>query len=123
MYPGSVQRNIWLTVAKKRSIRPRPRGYPGVEKISRILMSQDKPQQALRYLSESVAQDPLNAEAHYRYARALKAVHRSDEAQHETEVFETVRSAQAKVKDLYRQMNKRVEVRDDQLPAAEASER
>jgi tetratricopeptide (TPR) repeat protein len=38
--------------------------------ISRILMTQDKPQQALRYLSEAVEQDPLNAEAHYRYARA-----------------------------------------------------
>jgi len=90
--------------------------------ISRILMTQDKPQQALRYLSEAVEQDPLNAEAHYRYARALKAVHRNEEAQRETEVFETVRRAQARVKDLYRQMNKRAEVRDDQLPASEESE-
>jgi tetratricopeptide (TPR) repeat protein len=89
--------------------------------ISRILMKQDKPQLALRYLSEAVEQDPLNAEAHYHYARALKALHRNDEAQRETEVFETVRRAQENVKNLYRQMNKRVEVRDDQLPAAEGT--
>ena len=37
--PACVHRNIWLTVAKKRSTRPRPRGCPGVEKIRRILMS------------------------------------------------------------------------------------
>jgi len=90
--------------------------------ISRILMKQDKPQLALRYLSEAVEQDPLNAEAHYHYARALKALHRNDEAQRETEVFETVRRAQENVKNLYRQMNKRVEVRGDQLPAAEGTE-
>jgi predicted Zn-dependent protease len=90
--------------------------------ISRILMTQNKPQQALRYLNEAVEQDPLNAEAHYHYARALKAVHRNDEAQREMQVFETVRRAQAMVRDLYKQMNKRVEVRDDRLPASEASE-
>jgi tetratricopeptide (TPR) repeat protein len=121
---GALQGQSDLALAHyERAYAMNPKEVEAQMGISRILMSQDKPQQALRYLSESVAQDPLNAEAHYRYARALKAVHRSDEAQHETEVFETVRSAQAKVKDLYRQMNKRVEVRDDQLPAAEASER
>ena len=32
-------RQSWLTVSKKRSIRPRPRGSPTVEKTSRILRS------------------------------------------------------------------------------------
>jgi tetratricopeptide (TPR) repeat protein len=90
--------------------------------ISRILLSQEKPQLALRYLKEAVDQDPLNAEAHYHYARALKALHRDEEAKSEMDLFETVRRAQATVRDLYRQMNKRPELRDDQLPAAEASE-
>jgi tetratricopeptide (TPR) repeat protein len=91
--------------------------------ISRILMTQDKPQGALRYLSEAVEQDPLNSEAHYRYSRALRAVHRDEEARRETEVYETVRRAQARVRDLYAQMNKRVETSEDQLPAGVASER
>ena len=90
--------------------------------ISRILLTKDKPQQALRYLSEAVEQDPLNAEAHYHYARALKALHRDEEASREMGMFETVRRAQAKVIDLYRQMNKRPELRADELPAAEAIE-
>jgi tetratricopeptide (TPR) repeat protein len=89
--------------------------------ISRNLIAQGKPQQALRYLSEAVEQDPLNAEARYHYALALKAVHRNEEAQREMQVFETVRRAHAKVRDLYRQMNKRVEVRAEQLPASETN--
>ena len=90
--------------------------------ISRILLEQGKPQQALRYLSEAVGQDPLNAEAHYHYARALKALHRDEEAQQETKLFETVRGAQHQVMELYRQMNKRVEASADQLPALEGDQ-
>jgi tetratricopeptide (TPR) repeat protein len=90
--------------------------------ISRILLEQGKPQQALRYLSEAVAQDPLNAEAHYHYARALKSLNRTQEAQQEMKLFETVRRAQNQVRDLYRQMNKRVEVKGEDLPAQEGSQ-
>ena len=32
-----MQRKSWLTVSKKRSIRPRPRGWPAVEKTRRIV--------------------------------------------------------------------------------------
>jgi tetratricopeptide (TPR) repeat protein len=90
--------------------------------ISRILLEQGKPQQALRYLSDAVGEDPLNAEAHYHYARALKALHRDEEAQKETALFETVRSAQQQVRELYRQMNKRVQANADQLPASEGTQ-
>jgi tetratricopeptide (TPR) repeat protein len=90
--------------------------------IGRLFMTQDKPLQAVRYLSEAVEQDPLNAEAHYHYARALKALHRGDEAQREMKLFETVRHAQESVKQVYRQMNKRVELRASQLPPVEGIE-
>ena len=90
--------------------------------ISRILLEQGKPQQALRYLSQAVAQDPLNPEAHYHYARALKILHRDEEAQAEMKIFETVRHAQEQVKELYRQMNKRVKANADELPASEGSQ-
>jgi tetratricopeptide (TPR) repeat protein len=82
--------------------------------IGRILLDQDKPQDALRYLSQAVEQDPLNAEARYRYARALKAVNRNDEAQQQMKLFETVRQAKNKVQELYRQMNKRAESKADE---------
>ena len=90
--------------------------------ISRILMAQDKPQQAVRFLSEAVEQDPLNAEAHYHYARALRALHRDEEAQQEMKLFETVRHAQDQVRQLYTQMNKRVQAGADHFPPAEGSE-
>ena len=99
-----------------------PREVAAQMGISRILLEQGKPQQALRYLSQAVAQDPLNPEAHYHYARALKTLHRDEEAQGETKLFETVRRAQEQVRELYRQMNKRVKANPDELPASEGSQ-
>jgi tetratricopeptide (TPR) repeat protein len=84
----------------------------------RVLMALDKPEQALRYLSEAAAQDPMNAEAHYRRARALRALHRDEEAQSEMKLFETVRTAQAKVRELYRQMHRRTAPETNDLPPA-----
>src|SRR5947208_6997062 len=36
VYPGRAHKSIWLTVRKKRSILPRPRGMPGSENTSDI---------------------------------------------------------------------------------------
>ncbi len=85
----------------------------------RVLMQMDKPAQALPYLSQAVAQDPMNAEAHYRYARALKAAHRDSEAEKEMQLFQTVRSAQDQVRALYMQMNQRTEPEPADLPPTE----
>ena len=84
----------------------------------RVLMAMDKPEQALRYLNEAVAQDPMNAEAHYRRARALRALHRDEEAEKEMKLFETVRTAQAKVREVYREMNKHMGPETSDLPPA-----
>lgn len=99
-----------------------PREIEAQMGIGRIFMDRNKPQQALPYLAQAVAQDPLNAEAHYHEARALKALHRTDEAAHEMQIFQTVRCAQDEVRQLYSQMNKRVQTPAGQLPAAEGSE-
>jgi len=90
--------------------------------ISRILLEQDKAQQALRFLSEAVGEDPLNAEAHYHYARALKVLHRDEEAQVQMKLFETVRAAQDRVREIYRQMNKRVKSDAGEPPVQEGSQ-
>lgn len=82
----------------------------------RTLMAEHEPGQALHYLAEAVAQDPLNAEAHYHYARALKSLQKNDEAQQELARYETVRKVQARVRDLYRQMNKRADTASSDLP-------
>jgi thioredoxin-like negative regulator of GroEL len=90
--------------------------------ISRLLLEQGKAQEALRYLGEAVEQDRLNALAHDHYARALKAAHRNDEAQQEMKFFETVRNAQARVRELNRQINKRVQPDAREIPAPEGSQ-
>lgn len=85
----------------------------------RILLMQSNAERALHYLEEAAAQDPLNAQAHYELARALKACHRDEDAQRETKVFETVRNAQATVRDLYMQMNKHISGSAEPLPTEE----
>jgi len=86
--------------------------------IGRILVDEEKPAQALTYLKQAVAQDPLNAEARYRYARALTALHRDEEARREMSIFATVRDAHSKVRELYMQMNKRSNPESNDLPPA-----
>jgi tetratricopeptide (TPR) repeat protein len=99
-----------------------PREIEAQMGVGRILLTENKPQQAVRYLNEAVAEDPLNAEAHYHDARALKALHRDADAQREMQAFQTVRHAQGKVRELYMQMNMRADARAGQLPADEGSE-
>lgn len=90
--------------------------------ISRILVAGNKPDQAIHYLAQATALGPLNAEAHYQYARALKSLHRDQEAASEIQLYQTVRRAQDKLRDLYRQMNKHIQSPADQTPDPEASQ-
>jgi len=118
-----LQGNVDLALAHyERGYDINPREIEAQMGIGRILMMQNKPEQALPYLNEAVAQDPLNAEAHYHDARTLKALHRDDESQHEMQMFQTVRRAEEKVRALYMQMNKRVETRAGQLPGDEGNQ-
>lgn len=83
--------------------------------IARMLMSSDKPREALKYLRMAVESDPLNSEAHYRLSRVYKSLDMNEDAQKESHLFQEIKDAQAQIRELYRQMNKRPNIKDDQL--------
>jgi tetratricopeptide (TPR) repeat protein len=81
--------------------------------VARILMRQDKNAEALPLLAKAVDADPLNDEAHYRYAMALKASGHTEEAQGQIRIYQTIRASRDKVVHVYAQMNRRVKPRED----------
>jgi hypothetical protein len=75
--------------------------------MARILVGNGKPDEASSYLEKLLEDDPLNADARYQLASALKAMHRTSDAQEQLRLFQEIRTSKDKVKQLYRQMNKR----------------
>ena len=83
--------------------------------LGEILTSTGKPQEAIRYLRMAVQSDPLDAQAHYRLGMAYKALKMADESRHELQLFQEIREAKGRVRQLYRQMNKQSRTLDEQL--------
>jgi tetratricopeptide (TPR) repeat protein len=86
--------------------------------IARILMRQDKPAEAVPLIQQVVEADPLNGEAHYRYAMALRATGRTADAQEQIHIYETIRAARDKVAHVYEEMNRRMKSPQDEAPDA-----
>jgi len=84
--------------------------------LARLLMMQQKPQEAIKYLQATIQGDPLNSEAHYRLASAYKRLQMDDQAQKEMHLFQEIKKTKDQVKDLYRQMNIKPKVQDDEPP-------
>jgi lipopolysaccharide biosynthesis regulator YciM len=74
--------------------------------LARILMETEKPREALPYLREAVAADPLNGEAHYRLAAAYRILQMPDDLQKEMNLFQEIKKTKDQVRMLYRQMNR-----------------
>jgi predicted Zn-dependent protease len=87
--------------------------------LARILMRQDKPGDALPLLEKVVDDDPLSGEAHYRYAMALKAAQRMQEAQEQIRIYQTIRAAHDKVASVYGEMNRHVKAQTSDEPDTE----
>jgi tetratricopeptide (TPR) repeat protein len=90
--------------------------------VARILVRQEKSADALPLLQQAVEEDPLNGEAHYRYAMALKAAGKTDEAQEQIRMYQTIRSARDKVAHVYEEMNRRMKAPQDEEPDAGTSQ-
>lgn len=84
--------------------------------VARILVRQDKAADAAPLLRQVVEADPLNGEAHYRYAMALKATGQPDAAQEQIRIYQTIRAARDKVAHVYEQMNRRMKTPQDEEP-------
>jgi Flp pilus assembly protein TadD len=84
--------------------------------LGKILAMMGKPQEAITYLRMAVASDPLNSQAHYRLATSYRKLGRTEEAEKELRVFQEIKQAKDRVRELYRQMNKAQREPEDQLP-------
>lgn len=87
--------------------------------LSRLLVTMEKPQEALKYLRMAVQAEPLNGEAHYRLAMVCKKLQLKDEAEKEFRLSQEIKQAKEQVKTLYRQMNKKPNSKEDQNLDAE----
>jgi tetratricopeptide (TPR) repeat protein len=87
--------------------------------LARILVRQDKPSDAIPLLQKVVDDDPLNDEAHYRYAMALKAAGRSEDCREQIRLYESIRNAREKVAHLYEEMDRRVKPPEHYEPDVE----
>ena len=73
--------------------------------LARVLAAQEKPQEAVKYLREAIAADPLNGEAHYRLALVYRTLKMPDDAKREVTLYEEIKKTKDQVKQLYREMN------------------
>jgi predicted Zn-dependent protease len=87
--------------------------------LARLLMMQQKPQEAIKYLQEAIRIDPLNSEAHYRLASGYRHLQMDDRARKEMRLFQEIKKTKDQVKDLYQQMNIKPKVQDDEMRDAD----
>lgn len=73
--------------------------------LARVLAAQEKPQEAVKYLREAIAADPLNGEAHYRLALVYRTLKLPEDAKREVTLYEEIKKTKDQVKQLYREMN------------------
>jgi tetratricopeptide (TPR) repeat protein len=83
-----------------------------------LLAGRDKLQEAAKYFRMAVQSDPLNSEAHYRLASVCRKLQLKDEADKEFRLFQEINQTKERLKDLYRQMNRKPPGKEDQIPDA-----
>jgi tetratricopeptide (TPR) repeat protein len=84
--------------------------------LARLLMMQQKPQEAANYLRAAIQSDPLNSEAHYRLASAYRLLQMEDQAEKEFRLFQEIKQTKDKVEELYHQMNIQHKAQGDEMP-------
>ncbi len=87
--------------------------------LGRILASEEKPQEAMKYFRMAVQADPLDGEAHYRLASVYRILQMKDEAKKEVQLYLDIKKAKDRLEELYRQMNKKPPEHGEQVPDAE----
>jgi tetratricopeptide (TPR) repeat protein len=118
-----LQGNLDAALAHyERARQMMPQNEEALLGVARLWMRQDKAAAALPLLKQVVEADPLNGEAHYRYAMALKASGHTDEAQEQIRAYQTIRTARDKVAHVYEEMNRRVKAAEDEEPGSGASQ-
>jgi tetratricopeptide (TPR) repeat protein len=84
--------------------------------LAKLLMMQEKPQEAIKYLRMAVQSDPLNGTAHYRLGSAYRRLEMTDMARKEMQLSQEIKKAKDQVEELYRQMNRQQKRETDEGP-------
>jgi tetratricopeptide (TPR) repeat protein len=84
--------------------------------LAKLLMMQEKPQEAIKYLRMAVQSDPLNGTAHYQLGTAYRRLQMMDMADKEVLLFQEIKKTKDQVEVLYRQMNKKPQADDGAEP-------
>jgi Tfp pilus assembly protein PilF len=88
--------------------------------LGRVLATLGKSQEALKYLRMAVQSDPLNGEAHYRLSSVCRRLQLKEEADKELHLFQEIKQTKERVRELYRQMNRKTTVQDEQMTDPES---
>lgn len=84
--------------------------------LAKLLMMQEKPQEAIKYLRMAVQFDPLNGAAHYQLGSAYRRLQMIDMARKEMHLSQEIKKAKDQVEELYRQMNRQAKPQVDDVP-------
>ena len=84
--------------------------------LAKLLMMQEKPQEAVQYLLMTVQSDPLNRAAHYQLGTAYRRLQMKDLAQKEMHLSQEIKQAKDRVEELYREMNRRPKPQSEDVP-------
>jgi tetratricopeptide (TPR) repeat protein len=85
--------------------------------LAKLLMMQEKPQEAVKYLRVAVDLDPLNRAAHYQLGTAYRRLQMTDMALKELHLSQEIKQTQDQVEELYRQMNRKSRMGEVPEPA------
>ena len=91
----------------QRAYRLNPNEVQAQMGLAKLLMMQEKPQEAIKYLRMAVQSDPLNGTAHYQLGTAYRRLQMTDMADKEVLLFQEIKKTKDQVEVLYRQMNKK----------------
>jgi tetratricopeptide (TPR) repeat protein len=85
--------------------------------LAKVMMLQEKPQEAIEYLRKAVESDPLNGAAHYQLGIAYRRLQMTDAARKELQLSQEIKKTKDQVEELYRQMNRKPQA--DDVPEAD----
>jgi tetratricopeptide (TPR) repeat protein len=115
---AKLQSNLTESEARYRQAHQlNPQDAQGDLGLADLLYTQNKPEDAAKYLRMAVASDPLNLEAHYRLSQVDRQLHLEDEQKKELRLFLDIRASKDKIQHLYQQM-KPEDTATDQKPAS-----
>lgn len=86
--------------------------------MGKVLMTMEKPRQAIRYLQMAVRSDSLNADAHYRLAQVYRRLDLTAKSKKEFRLFQDIKQTKDRVWALYGEMNRRPQAGGTQGAAA-----